>query len=393
MDTKPKNNLTVFLLIIAFLASFGFGFLAGYFQENHRVSSPEEVDFSLFWEVWHALEESFVDPEMIDYEKMIYGAISGMLESLEDPYTVFMEPEDLKVFREDVGGEFQGVGMEIGIREGELTVIAPLEGTPADRAGLRAGDKIIKIDGEDTQDMLTDKAVKLIRGPKNTEVILTVFREGWTEPRDFNITRDVIEIPSLRWELLEDNIAYIKLYYFPEVARSTFDAAVFEILNSPAESIILDLRNNTGGYLNIAHHIAGWFLEKGDIVTIEESGPEGKKIFYESEGPSQLSSYPTVVLVNQGSASASEILAGALRDNLGAKLVGKTTFGKGSIQELKELSVGGLKVTIARWLTPDGHLITNKGLEPDFEISLTEDDIIEDRDPQLEKAVELLKNL
>jgi len=304
-----------------------------------------------------------------------------------------MPPEDAKVFKEDVSGEFQGVGMEIGIRQGQLTVIAPLEGTPADKAGLRAGDKIIKIDGKDTRGIIIDEAVKLIRGPKGTEVTLTVFRDGWPEAKDFNIIREVIEIPSLTWEMKDSDIAYIKLYHFSSIASSAFSKAALEILNSKAEKIILDLRNNPGGYLEVAQDIAGWFLERGAVVAIEDFGENKEAKEYNAKGPAKLLSYPTVVLINQGSASGSEILAGALRDNRGIKLVGEKSFGKGSVQELKELTKGSLKVTVARWLTPQGTLIADKGLEPDFVVEMTEEDIEKDRDPQLEKAIEILKGL
>jgi carboxyl-terminal processing protease len=371
---------------------FGQGNLIFGEEGNQSVAGPpENVDLSLFWEAWHALEEDFVDAGKIDYQKMIYGAISGMTASLEDPYTVFMTPEDLKIFEEDVAGEFEGIGMEIGIRDDQLTVVAPLEGTPAEKAGLRAGDKIIKIDDKETRDLPVDVAVKYIRGPKGTKVTLTIFREGWPEPKEFIIIRDVIGVPSLKWELLDGNIAYLKLYHFTQAARSDFNSAALEILNSPAEKIILDLRNNGGGFLEVAQDIAGWFLEEGEVVTFEDARLAEEQKVYRSEGPSKLLHYPTLVLINEGSASASEILAGALRDNRGIKLIGETSFGKGSVQELRTLSKGGLKITIARWLTPKGELIVDKGLEPDIRVEMTEEDYQKEKDPQLDKAIEIIK--
>jgi len=394
---SSNSNLGQFSLepFPSFLNSiFGQGnFIFGEEKPQLTVGPPEGIDFSLFWEAWHALEENFVDPEKIDYQKMIYGAISGMTESLGDNYTVFMAPEDLKIFQEDVAGEFEGVGMEIGIREDQLTIIAPLEGTPAEKAGLRAGDKIIKIDDKETRDLPLDIAVKYIRGPKGTEVVLTIMREGWSETKEFIIIRDIIEIPSLKWELLDGNVAYIKLYQFTQAAHADFNAAALEILNSPAEKIILDLRNNGGGFLQVAQDIAGWFLEEGEVVTIEDTGSKEEQEFYRAEGPSRLLPYPTVVLINGGSASASEILAGALRDNRGIELIGQDSFGKGSIQELEELSEGGLKVTIARWLTPKGELIAGRGLEPDIKIEMTDEDYEQERDPQLDKAIEVIKEM
>lgn len=212
--------------------------------------------------------------------------------------------------------------------------------------------------------------------------------------KEFEITRAVIEIPSLEWKIKNDDIAHLKLYHFTEKADSDFQAAALEILNSPAKKIILDLRNNPGGYLDVAQNIAGWFLEKGEVVTIEESGPQKEQKPYETKGPSGLLSYPVVVLINQGSASASEILAGALRDNRGIILIGEKTFGKGSIQELVELREGSsLKITIAKWLTPKGELISDIGLEPDIEVEMTDEDYEQEKDPQLDKALEIIKEM
>jgi len=386
-----KTLLAIFLVLVVFGMGFGSGFYYG--KPDIIPVPPEDLDFSLFWEAWQNLEKYYVDPERIDYQQMIHGAIRGMTEALRDPYTVYMEEEDLKMFEEGAAGEFEGVGIEMGIRDGQLTVIAPLEGTPAERAGLRAGDKIVKINDRETRGMVIDVAVSLIRGPKGTGVTLTIMREGWTEPEAFTITRDIIEIPSLSWELLKGNIAHIRLYRFTWTASSDFNIAAAEILASPAEKIILDLRNNTGGYLNTTHDVAGWFLEKDQVITIQEVSSGKKENIYKASGPSKLLPYPTVVLVNQGSASASEILAGALRDNRGIKLVGETTFGKGSIQELRYLAEGAIKVTVARWLTPSGYLINGIGLEPDVKVELTEQDIDADKDPQLDKALELLREM
>jgi len=386
--------LAVIFLIIAIVASFGLGFLLGESKIICPVCPPEEIDFSLFWETYNELQEKFVNKEEIDVQKIIYGAIEGMVRSLEDPYTVFLPPEETKKFIEDTKGSFEGVGMEISIKDSYLQVITPLEGTPAQRAGLRAGDKITKIDDKSTIDMTIDEAVSLIRGPKGTRVTLTVFREDWEKTREFEITRAVIEIPSLKWEMKEDNIAYLKLYHFTEKAGSDFQAAAFEILNSPAEKIILDLRNNPGGYLDVAQEISGWFLERGQAVAIEDFGRKEERKIYKSKGPARLSGYPIVVLINRGSASASEILAGALRDNREILLIGEKTFGKGSIQELARLREGSsLKVTIARWLTPKGELISGIGLEPDIKIEMTEKDYEQEKDPQLDKAIEIIREM
>ncbi len=398
--------MLIFFVVII-LAAFGAGF---YFGEsrvpitapqgiiNEGLNKPENLDFSLFWEAWRKLEEKYVDNSKIDYKKMLYGAITGMTDSLKDDYTVFFPPEETKIFKEDVNGEFSGVGMEIGVRNSTLTVIAPMEGTPAERAGLMAGDKIVKINGQNSGDMAVDEAVKLIRGQRGTEVSLTVFRDGWDDVKDFKIIRDVIEIPSIKLEIkgpFEDssNIAHIRLYQFSEVARSSFNKAGLEIINGSSKKIILDLRNNPGGYLEVAQDIAGWFLEKGDLVAIEDFGGKEENQEYRAKGPSNFSSYKMVVLINKGSASASEILAGALRDNRNILLIGEKSFGKGSVQQLEELRNGSLKITVARWLTPKGTMINGQGLTPDIEVKMTEEDYKNKKDPQLDKAIEVLREM
>jgi len=396
MVAKLKKFFTLIFLVSIILVSFGLGTYFGKSRVVCEICPPEEIDFSLFWEVYHRLQEKFVDKGKFDIQKMIYGAISGMVKSLGDPYTVFFPPEETKRFEEDVKGVFEGVGMEIGIKKGQLQVIAPLEGTPAQKAGLRSGDKILKINDTETSDLTIDEAVDLIRGPKGTEVTLTIFREEWKKTKEIKLMRDVIEVPSLKREIKEidgQKIAYIQLYQFSENASFDFRKAAIEILTSPAQKIILDLRNNPGGYLEVAQDITGWFLEKGKIVVIKDFG-QGNEQEYKAQGPGTFSDYKVVILINQGSASASEILAGALRDNRGILLIGEKSFGKGSVQELEKLKEGSsLKITVAKWLTPKGQLITDVGLEPDIKVEMTEEDYEQDRDPQLDKAIEIIKGL
>ncbi|MBI2574101.1 MAG: S41 family peptidase, partial [Candidatus Wildermuthbacteria bacterium] len=361
---------------------------------NLEAGKPEAVDFSLFWDAWNKLAEKYADAGKLDYKKMVYGAISGMTASLKDPYTVFMDPADTKRFLEDVSGSFEGVGMEVGIKNEELKVIAPLDGTPAQLAGVRAGDTIVKIDGQSTRSMSVEQAVSLIRGRKGTAVTLSLFREGWKDEKDFAITRTVITIPALKWELKDKDIAYVKLYHFSENAGDEFRRAAAQIIGSQAKRIVLDLRNNPGGYLEVAQDIAGWFVKKGDTVVIQDPGAQGEKKIFASEGSAALRSYPVVVLINEGSASASEILAGALRDNLGIALVGKKSFCKGSVQELEKLrDQSSLKITVAHWLTPKGDMIAEKGLEPDVKIDMTDEDYSQGKDPQLDKAIEAVRGL
>lgn len=391
MSRMKIRNLviTIFFSVLIIGASFGSGLYFG--QTQCQICAPEEVDFSLLWETWHKLSEKYVDKGKLDIQKMIYGAISGMVDSLGDPYTVFLDPSDTKKFTDDVKGSFEGIGIEIGIRKGELQVIAPLDNTPAQRAGLKPGDKIIKIDDTLTADLSIDGAVDLIRGPKGTSVNLTIYNDNLKEPKVFSIIRDVIEIPSMSWKLIEGDIAHIKLSHFSEKAIFDFRTAAIEILTSPAKSIILDLRNNPGGYLEVSREIAGYFLERGQVVVIEDFG-NNEKNQYLAQGAGALMGYPIVILINEGSASASEILAGCLRDNRGIMLIGEKSFGKGSVQELEDL-VGGssLKVTIAKWLTPKGESITDKGLEPDIKVEMKESDFENNLDPQLDKAIEIIK--
>jgi len=392
MFSRLKQNFVLFFLIL--LIVFPFGFWFGKASIICPVLPPDEVDFSLFWEAWKKVEEKYENKEKLNVDEMIYGAISGMIETLDDPYTVFFKPEEAKKFLEDVKGVFEGVGVEIAIKEKQLQVVAPLEGTPAHKAGLRPGDKIMKVDGKSTVNITADTAVDWIRGSKDTEVVLTIYREEWGEERDVKIVRGTIDIPSLKLEIREDNIAYLKLYHFSEEAVYDFREAAIKILGSPAKKIILDLRNNPGGYLPVAQNIAGWFLERGQVVAIEDFGEDEERRELVAEGNARLLTYPVIVLINQGSASGSEILAGALRDNRGVILLGETSFGKGSVQELTELRGGfSLKITIAKWLTPKGYSIADKGLEPDIMVELTQDDYDQGRDPQLDRAIEIIRTL
>lgn len=361
---------------------------------NPNITPPEGVDLSTFWETWNCLEENYMNAEEMDHEQMVYGAISGMVDSLEDPHTSFFDPQESVRFQEDLAGEIEGVGMEVGLRNGVITVIAPLKETPAERAGLRAGDQIIKIDQETTYDMSLDEAVQMIRGPRGTEVTLTIWRPEDLEEKDFKLIRDKIQIPSVEWKLIDGNIAHLQIYHFHQGLSADFQKVAAAIIKSPARGIILDLRNNPGGYLDVAIDIAGWFLPMGNLVAIEESASGERQEFY-AYGNAKLAPYPTLILVNSGSASGSEILAGALRDNRNLRIVGEKSFGKGSVQQTFPLQDGSMvKITIAKWLTPNGHLIDGVGLEPDITVELDLDKYLEfNEDSQLDKAVELLKDI
>ena len=360
---------------------------------NMDDGKPDAVDFNTFWQSWKILKEKYIDTGKIDNQTLVYGAISGLFDSLKDPNTVFMPPSDAKKFNEEISGEFSGVGMEIGIRNEQLVIISPLKDTPAEQAGLKAGDKIIKIDNKVSIEMAVDEAVKIIRGPRGTTVVLTIQRNGWSEPKEFSIVRDIIQIPTIDFEMKEDNIAYFHLYNFYENAPFLFYQSAIKAAMQNPKGVILDLRNNPGGYLEASVNLAGWFLEPGELVVAEEFG-SGKKEEFRANNSGFFKDSPIVVLINEGSASASEILAGALRDNRGIKLIGKKSFGKGTVQELERLRDGSsIKITVAHWLMPNGGLIEKNGIAPDYEVNITEEDVKAGRDPQLEKAMEVLKQL
>jgi len=360
---------------------------------NMDDGKPDAVDFNTFWQSWKILKEKYIDTGKIDNQTLVYGAISGLFDSLKDPNTVFMPPSDAKKFNEEISGEFSGVGMEIGIRNEQLVIISPLKDTPAEQAGLKAGDKIIKIDDKVSIEMAVDEAVKIIRGPRGTTVVLTIQRNGWSEPKEFSIVRDIIQIPTIDFEMKEDNIAYFHLYNFYENAPFLFYQSAIKAAMQNPKGVILDLRNNPGGYLEASVNLAGWFLEPGELVVAEEFG-SGKKEEFRANNSGFFKDSPMVVLINEGSASASEILAGALRDNRGIKLIGKKSFGKGTVQELERLRDGSsIKITVAHWLMPNGGLIEKNGIAPDYEVNITEEDVKAGRDPQLEKAMEVLKQL
>ncbi len=395
-----KKYISLSILAVLLAVIFGLGFFVGQSSQpsiekiegltNKQLGQPPLVDFGLFWDAWHLIEEKYVDRDNLNRQGMIYGAISGLLKSLDDPYSVFMEPTESKKFIDDMGGSFEGIGAEIGMRKGVLTIISPLEGMPAQEAGLRAGDKILKIDDTLTADLTLDEAVNLIRGPKNTEVFLLVMRDEWDETKEIKITRGTIKIPIIKWEMKEENIAYIQFYHFTENAPKEFEKVVNQILDAQAKGLILDVRNNPGGYLEVAVDIVSWFLPKGELVVAEDFG-NSQRNEHRSEGYNALAGLPTVILVNEGSASASEILAGALRDIKEIKIIGQKTFGKGSVQQLEKLKDGSsIKITVAKWLTPAGLSICEEGITPDVEIKLTDEDINEMRDPQLDKALEVL---
>lgn len=398
---KPTLIVLVSVFIIA--ASFGGGVYVGYERRpaiekvrgvlGQEAAKPQEVDFSQFWEVWASLEEKFVDRAEIDRKKLVEGAIAGLVKALGDPYTVFLPPRQSKLFQEDVRGSFGGIGAEIGIRRDVLTIIAPLKGSPAERVGLKAGDRILQINASSTADMILEEAVSQIRGEIGTAVRLAISRDAFDGVREFTITRETIVVPIIETKELEGDIFSIHLLNFNEKSPIEFRKAVREFVFSGKKKLILDLRSNPGGFLDAAVDIASWFISAGEVLARERLA-DGSEILYRSSGHRLLQDTPVVVLMDQGSASASEILAGALRDIRGVTLVGAKTFGKGSVQQVDTLSGGAsLKITIAKWLTPKGTSINDKGLEPDTKVEVKKEDTEEGRDPVLEKAIDLLRSM
>ncbi len=402
-NKKPfLNGVLVVAVVIAVAASsYYLGFQAGTEKPKKIVIEnigdteiPQEfaADFGIFWETWDKLRETYIDKEKLnDQQKLVYGAVKGMVSSLGDPNTSFFDPGESKQFSQDLSGSFGGIGAEIGQKNEQVIIIAPLKKSPSERVGLRANDKILKVDGKSTAGMTVSEAVRLIRGEIGTKVTLTILRDEWQNPRDIEIVRETIQVPTVEWSMKEGNIIYLELSSFGASTPFSFFQAVASGLRQGGDGLIIDMRNNPGGFLEVATNLAGWFVERGDVVVSEKfTGGDEKK--FTAYGNAALENFPVVIIMNEGSASASEILAGALRVHNGTKIIGAKSFGKGTVQQLIDLSDGStLKVTISHWLLPDGHLIEGNGLEPDYKVLVTDEDLISGRDPQLDKAIEVLK--
>lgn len=403
---KIKYKILYGLLSVILLAGF---FLGGvYFGYDRRpfierisgvsnMQDPEVlVDFEPFWKAWKLIDEEYADAKDISSNDRLDGAIKGLVSSLGDPYSVYFPSNESKDFQNTIKGNFEGIGMEVGMKNKVLTIIAPLKGTPADKAGLRSGDMILKINDVSTSDMSVDKAVSIIRGPKGTPVKLAVYREGDKKPREISVIREVINIPTLDENKRDDGTYVISLYNFSENSALLFAGALEKFVKSGSQNLIIDLRGNPGGYLEASVNIASMFLPEGDIVVSENSGKAGEKpTIYRSKGfgivdPNKVK---IVILVDEGSASASEILAGALREHGVATLIGETTYGKGSVQVVEKLTDETLiKLTIAKWYTPKGVSISKKGIHPDIEVTISDKDLDSKKDLVLERAVEFFKN-
>lgn len=408
---KNINFRVVLICLIAFLLGWQLGHkdvLISWqtFKPTVSIVSKDppkniNLNFKLFWDTWDLLSREYIDKKALDANKMFYGAISGMVASLGDPYTVFLPPEQQKSTKEDLGGSFEGVGIELGFnKDKRLSVIAPLSGTPADKAGIKPGDLIVKINDKDAMGMTLPDAVKLIRGPKGTSITLGILRENdGVEPKNYTLNRDTIVVKSVEVTYKNTNsgkkVAVIKLSRFGERTNDEWNSAVADLISKGAQAIVLDVRNNPGGFLESAVFIGSEFLDGGDVVLHENN--DGVRIPFKVNRTGKLLNIPMNVLINKGSASASEIVAGALQDRKRAQLIGEKSFGKGTIQEAQDLEAGtGIHITVAKWLTPNGRWVNPlQGLDPDVKVEVLVLEVGETpdltKDIQMDKALGLLE--
>lgn len=375
----------VFLLLLLLLGSFALGFVIGHTRQLSRLEIQRITSLNLVQEALEQIQDSYV--EKVPTKKLIQGAIKGMVDSLNDPYTKYLGRSDFKHFQEQTSGYFYGVGIEIGMKDHQITVISPIEGTPASRAGIKPDDAIVKIDRQSTEKMSLNKAVSLIRGEKGTKVVLTILRPDTKEPLEFSLVRERIDVPNVVSKKLDKELGYIRIHFFGEKTAANLEQKLSELEGEGIEGLILDLRNNPGGLLEEAVEVGTNFIKSGPIVSIRTRGR--KPQIYQARG--KAFDLPLVVLVNKGSASASEIVAGAVQDTKRGVLVGEKTFGKGSVQNIVTLSdESGLSLTTGRYYTPAGRMINKKGIIPDVIVELKKG---EKEDLQLKKAQEVLKEM
>jgi carboxyl-terminal processing protease len=404
---RAKKYAGVYLSIILFIISFGMGLMVGktwYVKKQitgadgnvqldkvlslNRAINRSDLDFSQFWDVWDKVKAKYVKQDVAERD-MFYGAIQGMVASLGDPYSLYFVPAAAEEFAKDLSGELEGIGAEIGIKNNQLVVVSPLPDSPAEKAGLRAGDKILDIDKESTFGMDVNTAVGKIRGKAASQVVLTITRDGLTKSTEVTITRAKINVPSILFSVKPGNIAYLRVMQFNGDTNSRLDKYIKQIQSRGIKGIVLDLRNNPGGYLDASIYMASEWVTKGPVVS--EKGRDGKGNEEETEGEHRLAGIKTIVLINKGSASASEIVAGALQDTKSATLIGEQTFGKGSVQDFETFPDGSaLKITVAEWFTPGGRNINKEGIKPDIEIKQDWANEKVGEDVILNKALELI---
>jgi len=388
-----KLILSLAALLLVFYAGYGYGVrheLSGIppaYINNSAEGKPGSVDFALFWQTWNKVRELYNGSS--DPQEMVYGAASGMVAALGDPYSVFLKPSDNEALSADLSGQFEGIGAELTTQNGQIVVIAPLPGSPAEKAGIKAKDVILEVDGTSTANMSLNEVVAKIRGKAGTEVKLKIVHAGSDKPIDLTVVRQNIKVDSVTYQVVTisgKKVAILKVSQFGDDTIALANKFAAQIPKDGVSGIILDLRNNPGGYLDSSVTFSNLFIEKGKTV-VSEVDKSGAKTVYTTQNVSPLANYPMVVLVNNGSASAAEIVTGAIKDNSRGETIGEKTFGKGSVQQLEPLSGGAaLKVTIAKWLTPNGSEINKVGITPDVVVTLSDDDRSAGRDPQLDKA-------
>ena len=398
-ESSSAPKIIGLIILIFFVFTLGWHVGANQVRQNGEPlnegtaqisTSGEKVDMRLFWDVWALLASKYVDPQALDFKEMIYGSIKGMVYSLEDPYTTFLTPKENKDFQNGLEGTLEGIGAELTLRNELITVVSPLKNSPAKKAGLQPEDVILKIDGVDVNEYSFEQAVMKIRGTRGTKVVLTIVRKGLDEPIDLTIIRETININSVDWKM-KDNLAIVEINQFGDKTQDEFSKAISEILPKRPSGIILDLRYNGGGYLDGAVDIVSEFIDKGKVVSVKKRNPEEDEVIYVN-GQARVANVPMVVLINKGSASASEIVAGAIQDYARGKVIGEESFGKGTVQEVENLIDGSsLRVTVAKWYTPNNNNISEVGIKPDIEVKRTVEDMAANIDPQLDAAIEYLK--
>lgn len=411
IKARASKYFGLYLAVIFFIISFGLGTLVGQAMAakknatggadteiltikkvlnlNREANRSDSVDFNQFWEVWDRVKEKYVKQPVADSD-MFYGAVQGLVSSLGDPYSVFMPPQEAVEFTKDLSGELEGIGAEVGIKNNQLMIITPMPDSPAEKAGLRPGDKILMVDKDITAGLDINTAVGKIRGKGGTQVTLTIMREGLSKAKEVVITRAKIVVPSVLYAAKENNIAYLRIMQFNQDTMPIFNKYIKQIKKSGVRGVILDLRGNPGGYLDAAIEMASEWVKEG--VVVSEKGLGGRGNDHYTVGEHRLADIKTVVLVNQGSASASEIVAGALQDYKQGTVIGEKTYGKGSVQDYETFADGSaLKLTIAEWYTPNGKNINKEGIAPDIEIKEDWDKTAVGEDAALDKALEILQ--
>jgi carboxyl-terminal processing protease len=398
-----KKVIEVVLVVVAAVALLGSGLWLGWtagrqFPQNITVTgvsnietpSSTDADFSSFWQAWQLINDNYLNNPSSTNQQKVEGAINGLVESLGDPYSEYFDPSDNQEFQQDITGNFGGIGAELGTDDnGNIVIISPLKGTPAATAGLKSEDQVVAINGSSTESMTVDQAVDLIRGNAGTQVTLSIFRTGWSAPKDFTITRENINVPEVTFAM-KGGVAVITLSEFTEDSDQEFYNALTQAVTANAKGIVLDLRGDPGGYLQVAVDIAGYFLKPGSLVA-REVGRTVPEQDYTASGSGALDTMPMAILIDNGSASAAEILSGALHDDRDIPLIGEHSFGKGTVQELEPLADGSaIKLTVAHWVLPSGEILNHDGLQPTYTVAITDAQIASGQDPQLDEALKIV---